>query len=430
MNRGDLARHLGLILFCLCANAWSQAPEGEEAPSYWVIRAFYSSDEALRQVSRWGEPWEIDRENRFFLMEADENLIVRLLELGMEVEIDDQMTADLHRLLVPLKNQGSGIPGFPCYLRVDETYQFGQDLALNYPNLADWIDIGDSWEKSQGMGAGDDLFVLVLTNKLIAGPKPKLFAMSAMHAREYATAGITTGFAQYLIDQYGVDADATWILDYHEVHLLLQTNPDGRKQAETGLFWRKNTDNDFCSDSNNRGIDLNRNFAAAWGGQGSSDNPSSQVYRGTAPFSEPESAALRALADAERIDAHIDFHSYGQLLLHPWSYKREKSRDHRRLRGLAERMAAAIKAEHNERYRPLAGASLYPAAGTMMDWTYQAHRSASFVIELRPRGGTGFVLPPEQIQPTCDEALAAVLTLGEGLGRTTESATDHPPAVP
>ena len=40
---------------------------------------------------------------------------------------------------------------------------------------------------------------------------------------------------------------------------------------------------------------------------------------------------------------------------------------------------------------------------------------ASFVIELRPRGGSGFVLPPDQIMPTCDEGLAAVLALGEGL---------------
>jgi hypothetical protein len=35
----------------------------------------------------------------------------------------------------------------------------------------------------------------------------------------------------------------------------------------------------------------------------------------------------------------------------------------------------------------------------------------SFTIELRPKSGTGFVLPPAEIKPTCDEALAAVLAL-------------------
>ncbi len=58
--------------------------------------------------------------------------------------------------------------------------------------------------------------------------------MSAVHAREYATAELNTRFAEYLIDNYGTNADATWLLDHHEFHFLLQSNPDGRKQAETG----------------------------------------------------------------------------------------------------------------------------------------------------------------------------------------------------
>ena len=72
-------------------------------------------------------------------------------------------------------------------------------------------------------------------------------------------------FAEQLVDGYGIDADATWLLDHHEVHLLLQTNPDGRKQAETGLSWRKNTDNNYCANTDSRGADLNRNFAFQWG---------------------------------------------------------------------------------------------------------------------------------------------------------------------
>ena len=84
-----------------------------------------------------------------------------------------------------------------------------------------------------------------------------------------------------------------------------------------------------------------------------------------------------------------------------------------RLQGLATAMVKAIAAEHGERYRLISGASLYPAAGTLMDWAYGIRGVASFVIELRPRGGTGFVLPPKQIAPTCDEGLAAVLALHE-----------------
>lgn len=35
--------------------------------------------------------------------------------------------------------------------------------------------------------------------------------------------------------------EITALIDHHEVHLVLQSNPDGRKEAERGKTWRKNT---------------------------------------------------------------------------------------------------------------------------------------------------------------------------------------------
>ena len=137
----------------------------------------------------------------------------------------------------------------------------------DYPLLATWNDVGDSWEKvTPGGNPGYDLMVLKLTNSTIPGPKPKLFAMSSIHAREYTTAELNTRFAEHLVGNYGDDPDITWLLDYHEIHLMLQSNPDGRKHAETGISWRKNTNENYCSPTSpNRGADLNRNFEFQWG---------------------------------------------------------------------------------------------------------------------------------------------------------------------
>ena len=57
--------------------------------------------------------------------------------------------------------------------------------------------------------------------------------------------------------------------------------------------------------------------------RGASDNPVSETYRGTAPASEPEVAAYRALQ--QQIDAEfmIDFHSYGELILYPEGWQVE-----------------------------------------------------------------------------------------------------------
>ena len=191
----------------------------------------------------------------------------------------------------------ASIPNFACYETVEETFAAAQGFTTTYPSLAAWIDAGNSWEKTQGLG-GWDLFVLKLTNKSITGDKPKLFVNSAIHAREYTTAPLNLSFARWLLEGYGTNADATWILDHHEVHLMLQTNPDGRKKAETGLSWRKNTNQAYCgATSNTRGADLNRNFTFQWnstGGEGSSGAQCDLTYRGPSAGSEPETQAVQA----------------------------------------------------------------------------------------------------------------------------------------
>jgi carboxypeptidase T len=49
--------------------------------------------------------------------------------------------------------------------------------------------------------------------------------------------------------------------------------------------------------------------------------------------------------------------------------------------------------------------------GDTTDWTYGEYAIPSFTIELRPDSpqAGGFILPPEQIQPTFEENLPAAL---------------------
>lgn len=48
------------------------------------------------------------------------------------------------------------------------------------------------------------------------------------------------------------------------------------------------------------------------------------------------------------------------------------------------------------------------APGGSDDWAYDLGIKYSFTIELRDTGTYGFLLPPEEIRPTCLEALSAV----------------------
>ena len=142
--------------------------------------------------------------------------------------------------------------------------------------------------------------MLVLTNTKIPGPKPVFFLMAAIHARELATGRDGAALRRALLAGYGKDPDATWLLDYTEIHVLPQANPDGRKKAEEGLLWRKNV-NDGGSDTRRHlvrapGVDLNRNSSFKWngcvGGSCSSSDLCSATYHGVGPASEPETQAL------------------------------------------------------------------------------------------------------------------------------------------
>lgn len=220
----------------------------------------------------------------------------------------------------------------------------------------------------------------------------------AIHAREYATAELVTRLAEYLVDNYGTDPDATWMLDHHEVHIMLQTNPDGRKKAETGLSWRKNTNQDYCSPTSNyRGADLNRNFPFKWNCcGGSSDYECDSTYHGAYAASEPETQAVRDYilslfpdqrgpndSDPAPIDAtgiYLDIHSHGRLILWPWGWTPDPAPNATGLQTFGRKMA------YFNGHTPKQGYGLYPTDGTTKLFGYGELGIPSYTIEL----GTAF----------------------------------------
>ena len=292
-----------------------------------------------------------------------------------------------------------GIDNYPCYPTVEETFQQASALAAANPTLASWIDIGDSWEKTAGNG-GYDLMVLKISNSAISADKPILFIHSAMHAREYTTAALTLEFANQLLNQYGTNADLSWIVDWHEVHILFHMNPDGRKKAEQGLSWRKNTNQNYCgTTSNNRGADLNRNFTHFWNitnGEGSSSNQCNATYRGPVPNSEPETQAvqnyIRSLfsdnrgpndndpASADTTGIHLDIHSYSELILWPYGHTANEAPNASALQTLGRKLA------FYNGYSPEQSIGLYPTDGTSDSVSYGELGVPAFTFEL----GTAF----------------------------------------
>jgi carboxypeptidase T len=377
-------------------NAGQEVPAGHGP---WVVRAYYTDRHMVDELAAWVEPWEVHHDKGYLVVAVAPEDYARLLEAGFYLEVDEQLTAELNKPRAMPQGQVSGIPGYPCYRTVEETYAAAQAIAAAHPGLASWIDVADSWEKTQPGGSpGYDLMVLRLTNAAVPRPKPKLFVMASMHAREFAAAELATRLAEYLVDNYSIDADVTWLLDYHEIHLMLEANPDGRKLAESGAFWRKNTDNDDgCFSSNSWGTDLNRNFEFQWACcNGSSPAPCDETFRGPAAGSEPETIAvqnyLRAefpdqrdgVLDATAPDAatgvFVDLHSYGELVLWPWGFTYSLAPNGSALQTLGRKFAFF------NGYWPEQAVGLYPTDGTADDFVYGELGVAAYTFEV----GTSF----------------------------------------
>ncbi|MGD8791671.1 MAG: M14 family zinc carboxypeptidase [Anaerolineae bacterium] len=371
------------------------AQDGPEGDGPWVVRAYYQDRAPVDEMAAWLEPWEVHHDQGYLVVAVDRAQYDRLVAMGFDLEVDVRLTAELNRPAELLPGQIDGIPGFPCYRTVEETFATAQDLVTYYPHLATWIDVGDSWEKTEpGGNAGYDMMVLRLTNTNVAGPKPKLFIMSAVHAREYATAELNTRFAEYLVYNYGLDADATWLLDYHEIHLLLMSNPDGRKHAEASALWRKNTNENYCGPtSGDRGADLNRNFPFEWSCcGGSSGNPCDETYRGPSAASEPETQAIVNYVRSEFPDQRgpnlgdpappdamgifIDLHSYSELVLWSWGFTYQLAPNATGLQSLGRKFA------YFNGYSPQQAIGLYPTDGTTKDFAYGELGLAGYTFEL------------------------------------------------
>ncbi|NVK88588.1 MAG: pre-peptidase C-terminal domain-containing protein [Gammaproteobacteria bacterium] len=384
----------------------NQILEQEQAlDNYYRV---YYHDDAMRVklvVSFHGQLMMTEQQQGYVVLQLDNKQLQRLQRDKFKVVKDSQFAQQIQQRLKSANQQWNSsatttaIPGYSCYETVEETFSAAQQLVTDNPQLASWIDVGDSWEKIN-LNGGYDIRVLKLTNQATSGNKPKLFINSAIHAREYTTAPLNLDFARWLLNQYQTNADARWILDHHEVHLMLQTNPDGRKRAEAGSSWRKNTNQNYCgATSSSRGADLNRNFTDRWNitnGQGSSGSQCSSTYRGPSAGSEPEIQALetyvRSLwpdrrgsndSDAAPVDTsgiHIDLHSYSELVLWPWGDKNSAAPNGTALTTLGRKFAFF------NGYLPQQSIGLYPTDGTSDNVSYSELGVAAFTFEL----GTSF----------------------------------------
>ncbi len=315
--------------------------------------------------------------------------------------LDEDIAASVEqeraRLALRTPSQG-GATFFTDFRDLDEIDAWIDGYVAAYPELASVAVVGNSIEgrsiRALRIAApGDD-------------PRPGVIVTAGQHAREW----VSISSALYVADQLASRADEPEIaavLAAISLTIVPVVNPDGYAYTWTDeRLWRKNRRDGV-------GVDTNRNWGVGWGGEGASLDPVAENYAGSAAFSEPETEAMREWIEGDdSLVAHVDVHSFGELVLYPWGYLYEATDDDAMLSGTAVAIADAMSAQ-GESYTPLQGVNLYPAAGNAIDWTYGAAGLMAYTMELRPsfdapNADQGFVLAPDQIAPVGDEVLAGL----------------------
>nr|XP_054765990.1 carboxypeptidase B-like [Lytechinus pictus] len=365
--------------------------------------------------------------------------ILMFLSLDIEINIPDVgalVTGQMSEIQTRRANEPVGTAAlsdfdYTRYHTYDEIQQWVSDIVTEYSDITSHFLLTTSYE-----GRPINGFRIRGRNSVASDPPPPaVWFEGGIHAREWISPATVMWFtAQLLQDYEDGDELAMSMFDNMDWYIVPSLNPDGYTYTWTNdRLWRKTrSDNLDSTGSGCRGADPNRNFPFGWSGNGTSPFPCSNIYHGKSALSEPEVDGvveyLRNLkANNQNFLIFLDWHSYGQYFLSPWSYSAYAPNppDYDAMMAMGKAASDAIAAVHGTVFQ--SGSSielLNEAAGSSKDWGYVPYDETSkfrgglgakysYTVELRDKGTYGFLLPEDQIQPVGEEMYAGVRAIGD-----------------
>jgi hypothetical protein len=215
---------------------------------------------------------------------------------------------------------------------------------------------------------------------------PSVRINSGQHARELPPVELTTNYAHLLADGYGKDQNLTRLVDTRDIWIVPIVNPDGRFKVQEGNgMWRKNTRKLGLGAA---GVDTNRNADDHWdGGDGMQW---ADDYHGSAPFSEPESQAMRDLCAKLRFKSSIDVHNFAGMILWPPGYSNDFTKDEAHFKAVGSKLA-----DHLNYKAGTIARTIYKTYGDLSTWEYDTYGTLAFGAEL---ADSGFSAPFSEAQ--------------------------------
>ncbi len=386
------------------------------AENYKKIRIDIVSNRDIIQLQKIGIPLDDAYQNRdgsidVFVNEREFDLL-STTSVNYDVLINDwakdyaEHTANSsHDFLLSKSISSYKVSGFTKgsmggFYTLEEVWQKIDEMITNYPSIISVKDsIGTSVE-------GRPIYAIRISdNPNINEDEPEVLYTALIHAREPESMMQMIYYMFYLLENYGTDAEVTYLIDNREMYFIPVINPDGYKYNQTtnpngGGMWRKNRR--LNSDSS-YGVDLNRNYGYKWGydNYGSSNTPSSSLYRGTSGFSEPETETIRQYCIAHYFKLALNYHTYSNLLITPWGYIPEETSD-----SIFYREIASDMTQYNNYTWGYSAEIIYAVNGDSDDWFYGEQTEKNKIYAMTPEVGNnsdGFWPDEDRIIPLAEE---------------------------
>ncbi|MFC1555399.1 M14 family zinc carboxypeptidase, partial [candidate division KSB1 bacterium] len=181
-----------------------------------------------------------------------------------------------------------------AFLDYNELKELYFSLQSDYPELVKVDSLGAS---VNGLGIWS---VKISDNVQVNEDEIKFIIVGSYHGDEVLNVEVCINEIMWLLENYGTDAEATEWVNSYDFRFVPLVNPDGRMADPPQ---RRNMHN----------VDLNRNHSFAF-------RPGDPGGHGPYPFSEPETQAIKRLAESVQFTGSLNYHSYGRGILHPWGY--------------------------------------------------------------------------------------------------------------
>ena len=372
---------------------------------------------SLQQVGLYFDHIRFNRDSFDVVMSEHELELLRHTGRSYEILIDDMAADYRQRATLPAAKRavleqtiqeeypvrGLRLGSMGGMYTFDEVVAALDSMQLLYPHLISTKQsIGQSYE-------GRPIWMVKISDfPDLDEAEPEILYTALHHANEPMSLMVVLYFMYYLLEQYGQDQEVTSLVDDRELYFVPVVNPDGyvygeELDPEGGRGWRGNRNLSVSQ----YGVDLNRNYGFGWAGEGIGS-------RGDAPFSEPETQAMRDFCIGREFKLALNYHDFIEgLLLHPWGYNSSivHTPDSTTYRELGAKMTALNGYPHG----PVVEL-IYEAPGYHDDWMYGEQEVKGKILAMTPEVGAGFWPRPDSIFVFAHRMLHMNLVMAQGPG--------------